>query len=381
MKTVVEIINKTYAHRCLDCGKCTSVCPVAKINRTFSPRSLLMRCVQQDADSVIKDKALWDCLTCGMCELRCPSSIKYIEFMRDIREFAMFEGAAKAECSHGGAFQALDRIMTDSNLKQNRLDWLTPDLKTSKKGDFLYFVGCAPYFDVFFSELNIEAIASTKGAIKLLNKIGIEPMLLSDERCCGHDMLWSGDFKNFEKLAKHNLKQIEESGAKTVIFSCPEGFQAFSQSYPEFFGTLNFNVVHLTELLNEKIKTNELQFNEIEKSVTFQDPCRLGRHMGKYDEPRALIEAIPKLELHEMGRSRHRSTCCGVANWLTCGVTAKTIQANRFREAKLAGASTLITACIKCEIHYKCALQDDKLRDEVDLEVKDLITLASEVVK
>lgn len=380
MKTVVEIINKTYAHRCLDCGKCTSVCPVAKINRTFSPRSLLMRCVQQDADSVLKDKALWDCLTCGMCELRCPSSIKYIEFMRDIREIAIFDGT-KAECSHGGAFQALNRIMTDSNLKQKRLDWLTPDLKISKEGDYLYFVGCAPYFDVFFSELKIEAIASTKGAIKLLNKIGIEPMLLDDERCCGHDMLWSGDFKNFEKLAKHNLKQIEKSGAKTVIFSCPEGYQAFLQSYPEFFGDLNFKVVHLTELLNEKIKTNELQFNEIEKSVTFQDPCRLGRHTGKYDEPRALIEAIPKLELHEMTKSRHRSICCGVGNWLTCGITAKTIQANRFREAKQAGAKTLITACPKCEIHYKCALQDDKLREEVDLEVKDLVTLASEQVK
>ena len=379
MKTVIEIINKTRAYYCLDCGKCTSVCPVAKVNRTFSPRSLLMRCVQQNSDSVIKDKALWDCLTCGLCELRCPSSIQYIEFMRDIREFAIFDGA-KAECSHGGAFQSLNKIMTASNLKQKRLDWLSSDLKVSKKSDFLYFVGCAPYFDVFFSELKVESIASAKGAIKLLNKMGINPIVLEDERCCGHDMLWTGDFENFKKLAEHNLKLIEESGAKTVVFSCPEGYQVFSQNYPEFFGKLNFEVVHITELLSDKINAGAIKFNELEKSVTYQDPCRLGRHTGIYDAPRTIIEAIPKIEFNEMTKSRHRSICCGVGNWLTCGITAKTIQANRFREAKQAGAKTLITACPKCEIHYKCALQDDKLRDEVNLEIKDLITLASEAV-
>jgi len=379
MKTITEIITQTHAYHCLDCGKCTSVCPVARINRSFSPRSLLMRCVQKDSEAVLVDKALWDCLTCGLCELRCPSKIKYIEFMRDVRQLAITDGI-KAECSHGGAFQSLYRIMTAQNLKQNRLEWLTKDLKTSQKGDYLYFVGCAPYFDIFFSELNVESLNSVKGSIKLLNKIGINPIVLEDERCCGHDLLWIGDVENFKKLAEHNLKQIEESGAKTVIFSCPEGYQTFSQNYPEFFGKNNFNVVHISQLLAEKINNNQLRFGELEKSVTFQDPCRLGRHSGIYDEPRSIISAIPKIEFHEMNKSRHRSTCCGVGCWLTCGVTAKTIQANRFHEAKQAGADTLITACPKCEIHYKCALQDQQLNDEVKIEIRDLIALAAEII-
>ncbi|HDP98415.1 MAG TPA: (Fe-S)-binding protein [bacterium] len=379
MHTVAEIIRHSKAYHCLDCGKCTSICPVARVNRSYSPRSLLMRCVQKDHVSVLKDRSLWDCLTCGLCELRCPSQIRYIEFMRNIRQLAIMDGV-RAECSHGGAFQSLNRIMTAANLKQNRMDWLTADLKISQKGDYLYFVGCAPYFDVFFSELNVDSLQSVKGTVKLLNKMGVNPIILEDERCCGHDMLWSGDFDNFKKLGEHNLKLIRESGAKTVVLSCPEGYQIFSQSYPQFFGNLGFKVVHISQLMSEKIQSREIVFEAMEKVVTFQDPCRLGRHTGIYDEPRQLLNAIPGISLNEMVKNRRRSICCGVGNWLTCGSTAKTIQANRFREAKQVEADVLITACPKCEIHYKCALQDKKLKDEVQLEVKDLITLAAEVL-
>ncbi|MDW7681959.1 MAG: (Fe-S)-binding protein, partial [bacterium] len=292
MHTVAEIIRRSKAYYCLDCGKCTSICPVARVNHSYSPRSLLMRCVQKDHESVLKDRSLWDCLTCGLCELRCPSQIRYIEFMRDIRQLSIMDGV-KAECSHGGAFQSLNRIMTAANLKQNRMDWLTADLKISQKGDYLYFVGCAPYFDIFFSELNVDSLQSIKGTVKLLNKMGVNPIILKDERCCGHDMFWSGDFDNFKKLAEHNLKLIRESGAKTVVLSCPEGYQIFSQSYPQFFGDLGFNVVHILQLMSEKIQSRELKFEAVEKVVTFQDPCRLGRHTGIYDEPRQLLNAIP----------------------------------------------------------------------------------------
>ena len=379
MLTVSEIIRQTRAYYCLDCGKCTSVCPVARINQTFSPRSLLMRCVQKDEATIFQDKSLWECLTCGQCELRCPSQIEYIHFMRDIRSLSL-GGGTKAECSHGGAFQSLMRIMTASELKQQRIDWISSDLKTAKKGEVVYFVGCAPYFDAYFSELNVESIGSVKGAVKILNKIGITPAILADERCCGHDLLWSGDIDNFKKLAEHNLKLIEEAGAKTVVFTCPEGYQTFSQEYSHFFGKLDFKVVHITELLAEAIQSNSLKFAEFDKSVTFQDPCRLGRHMGIYDAPRSVINSIPNIQFNEMIKNRHRSICCGVGNWLTCGSVAKTIQTNRFKEANQVGAKTLITACPKCEIHYKCALQDDLLKKEVDIEIKDLITLASEIL-
>ncbi len=380
MPSVTEIIRQTRAYYCLDCGKCTGVCPVARINQTFSPRSILMRCVQKDESSLFKDSALWECLTCGRCEIHCPSQIQYIHFMRDVRSLSLNTGA-KAECSHGGAFHSLMRIMTANELKQQRMDWIPGNLKSAKKGEVVYFVGCAPYFDAYFSDLNVDSINSAIGTLRLLNKIGITPAVLADERCCGHDLLWSGDTENFKKLAEHNLKIIEESGAKTVVFSCPEGYQTFSQDYTHFFGKLNFQVVHITELLAEAVKKGELKFNGFDAAVTYQDPCRLGRHMGVYDAPRDIISAIPKIEFNEMIKNRHKSICCGVGNWLSCGSVAKTIQANRFREAKQVGAKTLITACPKCEIHFKCALQDERLKKEVNLEIKDLVSLVAGLVE
>lgn len=379
MPAISEIIRQTRAYYCLDCGKCTGVCPVARINQTFSPRSLLMRCVQKDESSLYKDPALWQCLTCGRCEIHCPSQIQYIHFMRDVRSLSLNTGT-KAECSHGGAFHSLMRIMTASELKQQRMDWVPGNLKTAKKGDVVYFVGCAPYFDAYFSDLKVDSINSAIGTIRLLNKIDITPAILADERCCGHDLLWSGDVDNFKKLAEHNLKIIEEAGAKTVVFTCPEGYQTFSQDYTHFFGKLNFEVVHVTQLLSDAVKKGAIQFNGFDSAVTYQDPCRLGRHMGVYDAPRDIISAIPKIEFNEMIKNRQRSVCCGVGNWLTCGAVSKTIQANRFREAKQVGAKTMITACPKCEIHFKCALQDERLKKEVNLEIKDLMSLVASLV-
>ncbi len=379
MITVGGIIRQTRAYYCLDCGKCTGVCPVARINVSFSPRSLLMRSVQKEEDSLFKDRALWECLTCGRCEIHCPSQIEYIHFMRDVRSLSLNTGT-KAECSHGGAFHSLMRIMTANDLKQQRMDWIPGNLKSIKKGEVVYFVGCAPYFDAYFSELKVDSINSAKGTIQLLNKIGVTPAILADERCCGHDLLWSGDIENFKKLAEHNLKIIEESGAKTVVFSCPEGYQTFSQDYTRLFGRLNFQVVHVTELFSEAIKKGAIKFNGLDAAVTYQDPCRLGLHMGVYDAPRDIISAIPKIEFNEMIKNRQRSICCGVGNWLSCGACAKTMQANRFREAKQVGAKTMITACPKCEIHFKCALQDDRLQKEVNLEIKDLMSLVASLL-
>lgn len=300
--------------------------------------------------------------------------------MRDVRSLSLNTGT-KAECSHGGAFHSLMRIMTANELKQQRMDWIPGNLKTVKKGEVVYFVGCVPYFDAYFSELKVDSINSAKGTIQLLNKIGITPAVLADERCCGHDLLWSGDVDNFKKLAEHNLKIIEESGAKTVVFSCPEGYQTFAQDYTYFFGKLNFQVVHITELLSEAVKKGAIKFNGLDAAVTYQDPCRLGRHMGVYDAPRDIINSIPKIEFNEMIKNRQSSICCGVGNWLSCGSVAKTIQANRFREAKQVGAKTLITACPKCEIHFKCALQDERLQKEVNLEIKDLMSLVASLVE
>lgn len=374
---IQEALRKSRAFLCYECGKCSGICPVARYDATFSPRSLLVKAVRGESEVLVKDVNVWSCLTCKLCDTGCPAAIDYGLLTKTVRTFVHHEGG-EGMCTHGGTVQSLMRIMTSKDLTQDRLSWVDDSLDIAKKGDTIYFVGCAPYFDVVFSETEAKATESAKGAIRLLNAAGVKPVLLPNERCCGHDLLWNGDHENFRMLAEQNVAMIEESGAKRVIFGCPEGYLTFKVDYPRLLGPLGFEVLHMSEFFAGAVENGDLSFRgNGDTTVTFQDPCRLGRHLGLYDEPRGVLSAIPGVTLVDMPKSRERSICCGVSGWMNCTSFSKMIQATRLREARATGADTLITACPKCEIHLKCALNDQVLRDEVGLEVMDLWALAA----
>jgi len=377
MASLADVVKRIEAYYCLDCGKCTGVCPVSRVSRDFSPRTLLLKAIRGDRNDLFADRSIWSCLACGLCDEKCPSGIRYIELTKAIRLEA-HHGGVQTSCSHGGAFQSLMRIMTSPQLNQNRLEWLTGDMKVTTHGDVLYFVGCAPYFDAFFSDIGVSTLTAAKSSIRLLNAMGIEPVVLPNERCCGHDLLWSGDLEGFKRLAEHNLQAIEKSGAKKVIFSCPEGYRTFKLDYPEHFGPLKFSVEHISELLASEISKGSLKLQPGKRVVTYQDPCRLGRHLGIYEEPRAALLGIPELELREMPRSKKNAICCGVSAWLNCDSCTKLLQLQRLAEAESTGAELLVTACPKCEIHFRCAMSGQD--DGVKVEIKDLTTVIVEAL-
>jgi heterodisulfide reductase subunit D len=374
---LADVIRKSRAALCYECGKCSGICPVARYDSSFSPRSLLVRAVRGECDSLVADQSVWSCLTCGLCDTRCPVSIDYGLLTKAVRAIVRREGG-EGTCTHGGAVQSLTRIMKAATLKQDRLGWIDSSLKTKKKGETVFFVGCTPYFDVLFADTGASTLEGTRGAVKLLNAVGITPAVLPNERCCGHDMLWSGDVDGFRTLAAENLRMLAEAGAARVVFACPEGYALFKSEYPAHFGELPFEVVHITEVLAEALEEGKLSFADGPPlTVTFQDPCRLGRHMGVYDAPRALLNAMPGVTLEEMRRSRERAICCGVGGWTNCTSFTKQLQVARLREAACAGASVLVTACPKCEIHFNCTMNDSALKDEVGLEITDLLALAA----
>jgi heterodisulfide reductase subunit D len=113
--------------------------------------------------------------------------------------------------------------------------------------------------------------------------------------------------------------------------------------------------------------------------VTYHDPCRLGRHLGVYDAPRQALEKLG-FELVEMPRARENSLCCGTNGWTHCTINNKAIQVDRLREARATGAELLVTTCIKCQIHLKCAMEDHHLGDEIAIEIKDLAPLVAELL-
>ena len=114
------------------------------------------------------------------------------------------------------------------------------------------------------------------------------------------------------------------------------------------------------------------------RKITFQDPCRLGRHMGVYDAPRTVLDRIPGLELREMGRNRNMATCCGTNAWVNCDQNSKRIQLDHLREVKELGCDLLVTSCPKCEIHFRCAMSDRNLEEDVAVELMDFASLVEQ---
>jgi Fe-S oxidoreductase len=236
-------------------------------------------------------------------------------------------------------------------------------------------VGCLPFFDVTFCYLNLSPLETARSMLTLLNKMGIEPVISNDERCCGHDALWCGDHTTFRKLAEWNLAVIKSSGAKTVLFSCPEGYVTFKNYYPKYFGALSFEVLHMTEFLARELPRTDLSFQASSaETVTYHDPCRLGRLAGIFEAPRQLMQLLPETRLVEMERNRENALCCGTSAWMECASHSKAIQTERMQEAAQTGAQTLITACPKCQIHFNCAQSDT----HINLKVIDIYTYLKE---
>ncbi len=363
-------LTKQQIDYCMECGVCTGSCPISQERSQFSPRQMIKRTLVEVEDDILQSKDIWACLSCSRCSDRCPVGIDFPAFIRSYREKAL-EVANQPSESHQGIFQTLTNIQT-GGLEQDRIGWTKDAGKIAEKGDYFFFVGCLPYHNVVFQYLDLNMIDTAKDVLFILNKLGIEPVVSNDERCCGHDAYWSGKQELFAKLAKKNVEVIKASGAKTVIFSCPEGYSTFKEHYPEVVGELEFEIVHITEFLADKLV--DQPFSGSGGAVTFHDPCRLGRRSGIYEEPRQLINLVPGTELKEMGNNRENAVCCGTTAWMECSSCSKTMQIQRLQEAKEAGADTLITACPKCQIHLTCA----KSNTDIDVEVKDLYAYLAE---
>jgi heterodisulfide reductase subunit D len=415
-----QMVRETGVFRCLECGKCTAICPVSRYDQGFSPRRTVGRALMRHDQALLSDDRLWTCLTCLHCSQVCPAGVTYPDLTLSVRTEARRLGAATV-CTHGEAIHAWMRMMMQPKLQQDRLGWLgssefrvpsselrnsqpeiqNSELRTRDDSDMLYFVGCAPYYGALFKPLGVDGEGIARATMRVLNALGIEPQVLADERCCGHDLLWEGDVEGFRTLAELNAALIRDSGARHVVTACPECARALKIDYPAHGIQLGVEVLHLAELLASsefRVPSSELndpQFGTRDpkleaqnsklrtqgpKLVTFHDPCRLGRHMGVYDAPRQAIRRLG-LTLIEMPRNRANALCCGTNGWTHCAVANKAIQVDRLREARATGAELLVTACVKCQIHLRCAMQDQLLAEQISIEIKDLATLVAEALE
>ena len=325
------------------------------------------------------NKTIWSCISCSMCMERCNYNVKFTDFIRALRYRALEEGA-EIQYSHGGAPQTIMHIMAQKDLRQSRLNWLPRDIKIAKQCDTAFFVGCAPYFDVLFSDLDMKTVEGTEGALRLLNRAGIPFTLVPNERCCGRDLLLLGDIEGFLALAQANMHEFSRRGIRNIITSCPECYYTLKVDYPKFLENWDMTVMHITEVIAPLIENGQLALGRLEKKVTYQDPCTLGRYSRVFDQPRRILASMESIEVVEMADNRERAQCCGASPWAYCGAVNKQIQKARLAQAGATGADILVTACPKCQIHLKCAQKNAENSDVCQIEIRDISALAAQAL-
>ena len=359
---------------CFQCGLCDVVCPWNKV-RTFSMRKLIREAAF--GLSEVEGEDIWRCTTCGYCPAQCPRGVKQIEVSVALRRLAsqyeMFPASVKS------ARTARASLISEGNPLQGerdkRADWAEGlSVKAYEEGmEALYFVGC--YFSY---DPRMKKVA--KATVNILQQAGINFGILGEkESCCGESIRKTGSEQVFKKLAKDNIKAFIDNGVKKIIVSSPHCYHTFKNEYPEFM--VNFEVVHMNQYVLELINEGRLELKgEVESTVTYHDPCYLGRHNGIYDAPRDLLNKVPGLNLVEMEACGKNSLCCGGGGgriWMD------TPQEERFsdirlRQAGAAGAQILATSCPYCVTNF----EESRLNLEYEdvLEVKDIMEIINEIL-
>lgn len=380
-EAIKKIISTHDVYACQDCGKCSSACPLTLAGKPFSPRAIANAVVAGDIDSPSVQEDVWSCLTCGLCYDRCPPAVDFSGFIRDLRDILVRSGS-DSHASHGGFFHSLMRTMTSKDLEVKQWEWLPGDVRTDPDSKALFFGGCAPYFDIFFrTYLGVQTRDILVDSLRLLNFFDIYPALLKNERCCGHDLLWSGDRANFLRLAKLNAEAMNDLGIEEIITACPECYRTLVRDYPEQGIELNCKVTHIFDLLEKEIDKGAVGFKKFDKKLTFQDPCRLSRFENRPDLPRKLINRLNPDSFNEMQDSGTSAICCGNSAWTGCDSFSKVLQVKRIRQAHDTGSDLLITACPKCQIHLRCAMEDPFLGEELNMDMLDLTSLLAKTIQ
>ncbi len=376
----IEVIDEIKASggeifkMCFQCGLCDSVCPWNRV-RSFSMRKLIREAAF--GLSEVEGEDIWRCTTCGMCPSQCPRGVKQIDISVALRRVAssyeLFPASVKS------ARTARSSLISEGNPLQGdrakRADWAKAvSVKPYSEGmEALYFVGCYLSYDPRMKKV---AVATAN----ILKKAGVEFGILGEkENCCGESIRKTGSEEVFKKLAKDNIKAFIDQGVKKIIVSSPHCYHTFKNEYPEFM--VHFDVIHINQFMQQLFQEGRLTLKgELPKTVTYHDPCYLGRHNGVYDEPRSVLQRVPGLKLVEMENHHKNSLCCGGGGgriWMD------TPQEERFsdirlKQAKEAGAEVLATSCPYCITNFEESRLN--LAYENMIEVKDITEIISDLV-
>ena len=397
---------------CTECGRCTDVCPANAVGKSLSPRDIILdlqTLMHERGDSLLANnsgngngdaellpiidqktavspEALFSCTTCAACMEACPVHIEHLPKIIDARRHLVMEEADFPEGMMDMMNSLEQRKHPFAGTQFSRVDWtegldidVMADMDDPNQAEVLMWVGCGGAL----VERNRNTVRATA---KLLKQAGVKFAILGrEESCSGDPARRVGNEFLFEMLAKGNVETLDRYGVRKVVTSCPHCFNSFKNEYPQFGGS--YEVYHHTQFLDQLLASGRLNGADAAtgganagETITFHDPCYLGRHNGEYDAPRNLLAKVGGARQVEMKRSRNQSFCCGGGGGMAFvdEPPDQRVNQERAQEAVDTGADVVAVGCPFC-----ATMLDDGVnarRGDRDVKVKDVAELLWDAV-
>jgi len=329
-----------FVYQCSECGNCTEVCHMSQ------------------SEHIVLNTSKW---------------IDHVKVWDALRQDLIEAGFAPLD-KHG---KLIDYLNNDTmrnpygEEEAKKFEWIAEFPEIKNTGELVFFGGCT---------MPLRQVDTLKSMMKIFKAAGKEIAMSKNEWCCGSVALRIGDQSSLTEIVKHNIEVFKNMGAQTIFTTCSGCYRTWKKDYPELIGEeMPFEVKHITEILAEMLNSNEIPFKPVEGSetVTWHDPCHLGRHMNLYEIPRDVLLKIPGLEFKEMKRNRNNAWCCGAGGGVKSEFPdlALDISKERIKEAIDTGAQVLTTSCPFCVGNLSDAYKEMESETQEKITVIDIIDL------
>ena len=383
---------------CTECGRCQSQCPAWHTEKPLSPKMLIMAMrdhaltkVPNDVpivgnahENAINPDVLWSCTSCGACVEECPVDIEHVDHIMNMRRYqVLVESEFPSELSN--TFRNLEKAGNPWGAnKADRDAWISEvdfpirviEGEIPEDVEYLFWVGCAGAYED-------RAKKTTKAVAELLHMADVKFAVLGKkETCTGDPARRAGNEFLYQILARENIETLTETfgtrGVKKVVVTCPHCFTTIGRDYKQ--QGFELEMMHHTQLLNQLVKEKRLipVAPANPKSLTYHDPCYLGRHNQIYSPPRELLEATGSV-ITELPRNKERSFCCGAGGarmWQEEKLGTR-INLNRVDEAIATGVEEVAVGCPFCRV----MVSDGVSARESTIEVLDVAQALLRTVK
>lgn len=373
---------------CMDCGRCEDYCPASQSGKPLSPKQIILKMrdhlLQQRKtllggknpelkplmENVYTGDEIWTCTSCGACVHVCPVKNEHLSKIIELRQSqALMEAKFPAELN-----QFFRNMENNSNPwgigSASRADWAEglgiKTLAEDAEVDLLFWVGCANAYDDRAKKISLALV-------KILQAAGINFGILGvEENCCGDQARRLGHEYLFQVTAQQNIEILKNYNVNKILVSCPHGYHTLKNEYPLLAKQLGIDewdieVIHHSEFIADLIRTGKIaiQSENGSSSMTFHDPCYLGRHNHLFTPARDVISAGGG-KVKEMKDSRYHSRCCGAGGGLMWTEEHLGVRINHMRtdDVLQSGAATVCTACPFCLTMLEDGIKDKGKEEE-----------------